>query len=113
MMKKILIASKHEGVRESFKLILADNFDLMLCENPTTCPKVLGNADISILFLDIDGLENSGLTIAQCLASYPNLKIITIADHKKEKNAQETVTLGAEGYVIKPLKQDQIFSLCK
>jgi DNA-binding NtrC family response regulator len=112
-MKKILIASNNEGVRESFKLILGEDFELILCGDPTKCPELLDHSDMRTIFLDIDGLENSTAIIEQCLKNQPKLKIITIADHKKEKSATETVATGAKGYVIKPLKQDEVLSFCR
>ena len=112
---KILICDDEEGVRESLKLILADNYDLILCDNHNQCLDCLkNNADIKLLFLDIKMPDIDGLkTLKYIQENYAELKTVIITGYSSVDTAAEAVKLGALAYIVKPFKTEEILNIAK
>lgn len=110
MSKKILIVDDEEGVRESLKLILGEQYDLILTEDGTQALDCLKNApDIGLVLMDIKMPKMNGLEVlAEMKKEYPKLSVILITGYKSVETAAEAVKLGACGYIVKPFKSDEI-----
>lgn len=110
--KKIMIIDDEEGVRESLKLILGDQYDLIVAENGEAALEILRNAkDVGVALMDIKMPRRDGLSILkQMHARHPRLKIIMVTGYKSVETAQEAVRLGASGYIVKPFKAEEILS---
>ena len=108
--QKILICDDEEGIRESLKLILEDDYELILTDGGEQCLDCLKNAkDIPMVLLDIKMPRNSGLEIlAEIKQNYPQIKVIIITGYKSVETAAEATRLGASGYIVKPFKSDEI-----
>jgi DNA-binding NtrC family response regulator len=115
MSKKILIADDEEGVRESLKLILGEQYDLILTEDGTQALDCLKNApDIGLVLMDIKMPKMNGLEVlAEMKKEYPKLNVILITGYKSVETAAEAVKLGACGYIVKPFKSDEILKAVK
>jgi DNA-binding NtrC family response regulator len=113
MSAKILICSLEEGIRESFKLILGDFHDMILCDSLEQCKDVLNHSEIKTLLLDIDKQQKIIDFIKDINSKHPSAKIIAIGKPIKEGQIQEIIENGATGFVLKPIKSDQILSFCK
>jgi len=113
--KKILVCDDEEGVRESLKLILGDDFNLILTESGEQCLDCIKNtADIGLVLMDIKMPQTSGLDVLkQIKETYPDLKVIIITGYKSVETATEAVRLGASGYIVKPFKSDEILATVK
>jgi len=112
MSKKILICDDEENVRESLKLILADHYDLILCDSHKQCLNCLENhKDIQLLLLDIKMPEINGLeTLAAIKEKYSNVQTVIITGYKSVEIATETVKHGACGYLTKPFKSEEVLT---
>ena len=110
MSKKILICDDEEGIRESLKLILADDYDLILTENGEQCLECLEKAkDVGLVLIDIKMPKVNGLdTLKQIKEKQPKLKVIVVTGYKSVETAAEAVKLGAADYIVKPFKSDEI-----
>ena len=113
-MSKILICAKEEGMRESWKLILEDIHELIVCTDIEQTMDVLQNApSIKTLILDMDEQEQLDKSISTLRSKNTKLKITVISNHKKEEQAKEIVRNGADGYIMKPLRSEEVLSICK
>jgi len=113
MSKKILICDDEEGIRESLKLILSDFYDLIVVENGDAAKDVLSQSrdDIGLMLLDIKMPRTNGLDILKDIKSlYNDLPIIIVTGYKSVDTAAEAVRLGANGYIVKPFKSDEILA---
>ncbi len=112
---KILICDDDEGVRESLKLILADYYDLILCDSHEQCLECLkNNKDIKLLFLDIKMPNIDGLkTLKSIQENYAGLKTVIITGYNSVDTATEAVKLGALAYIVKPFKAEKILNIAK
>ena len=110
--KKILIVINEENVREHLKTILSDHYDLIVTEQGDQALDILNySKGIKLIFMDVNASRNNGLeTIKKIQTKHPTIKVIILTDHRSVEIAQEAVRLGAKGYIVKPLKSDQILS---
>ncbi len=76
------------------------------------------NVEPDILFLDInmpieDGKENkSGLKVLSTLKSmYPDLFVIMISGDSTLENVKNSLSQGADGFIVKPYQKDKIKSI--
>ena len=113
--KRILICDDEEGIRESLKLILSDNYDLILTEDGEQCLNCIKNSkDIGLVLIDIKMPKLNGLEVLQQIKEQrPDLKVIVITGYKSVETATEAVRLGASGYIVKPFKSDEIIATVK
>ena len=110
---KVLIIDDEEGIRESLKLILSDFYDLIVVENGDAAKDVLSQSrdDIGLMLLDIKMPRTNGLDILKDIKSlYNDLPIIIVTGYKSVDTAAEAVRLGANGYIVKPFKSDEILA---
>ena len=101
--KKILICDDEEGVRESLKLILEDNYSLSFSATGNEALEKVKNESPDIVILDIKMPKMNGLeTLKEIKKTSPNTKVIIASGYKSTETAQEAIKLGASDYVVKP-----------
>jgi len=107
---RILICDDEEGIRESLKLILKDDYELAFCTNGQECLDcIIGDKDYDLLLLDIKMPKVNGLEILkQVKAKKPDLKIIVVTGYKSVETAQEALKAGASDYVVKPFESKEL-----
>ena len=110
MSKRILICDDEEGIRESLKLILSNDYDLVFTENGVQCLDYLQNSnDINLVLLDIKMPKVNGLDILQQIKDkYPNIPVIIVSGYQAFEISSEATRLGATGYIVKPFKKEEI-----
>jgi DNA-binding NtrC family response regulator len=108
--KKILICDDEEGIRESLKLILADNYNLIIAENGKQCLECLKNApDVGLVLLDIKMPKLNGLDVLKEInRTRPEINTILITGYRSVETASEAAQHGVKGYIIKPFKSAEI-----
>ncbi len=113
--KKILIVDDELGVRESLKLILGDQHNLILTEDGLQALDCIKNApDISLVLMDIKMPKINGLEVLEKMKELrPSLKIIMITGYKSVETVEEAVRLGACGYIVKPFKAEEVLKAVK
>ena len=112
MAKKFLICDDEEGVRESLKLVLENQYSLIITESGTQCLDCLAHAkDVAIVFLDIKMPQINGLDILKEIKQrHPHIKVIMITGYKSVETAGEAVRRGASGYITKPFKSEDVLA---
>ena len=112
---KILICDDEEGIRESLKLILGDQYNLITVDSGDMALEVLSHSkDIKLMLLDIKMPQTSGLDALQEIKKkFPQLKIIMVTGYKSVETAAEATRLGATGYIVKPFKSQEILETVK
>ena len=110
MSKKILICDDEEGIRESLKLILGDDYDLIVTESPEECLDIFKSTDdIGLVLLDIKMPKKSGLDVLKEIKEInPDMKTVIVTGYKSVETASEASKLGADGYVVKPFESAEI-----
>ena len=112
---KILICDDEEGIRESLKLILGDDYNLVTVDSGEMALKALSHSkDIKVMLLDIKMPKTSGLDVLQEIKKkFPYMKIIMVTGYNSVETAAEATRLGASGYIVKPFKSQEILETVK
>ena len=108
--KKILICDDEEGIRESYKLILGEQYDLIFACSGKECIEKLKDAqNISLVLMDIKMPKQNGLEATREVKRlYPHIKIIVVTGYSSAEIAQEAITAGASDYIVKPFESKEI-----
>ena len=112
---KILIIDDEEGIRESLKLILEDHYELVLTENSTQALEILGNdPSIALVLLDIKMPKVNGLDVLKMIKEKSSgIGVIMVTGYRSVETASEAIRLGANGYILKPFKSEEILETVK
>ncbi len=113
--KKILICDDEEGVRESLKVILENEYDLIITTSGEQCLECLKNsADVALVFLDIKMPLMGGIeALTEIKKNYPKLPVVMISGYRSSETAGEMTRLGARDYVVKPFHSTDILESIK
>ena len=111
MRKKILICDDDEIIRESLKLALSELYELVAVDSGEQALHALANApEIGVALVDIKMPELNGRNLLpQIKTKHPQLKIIAVTGYKSSETAQR----GADGYIGKPLRSQEILETVK
>jgi DNA-binding NtrC family response regulator len=115
----LLIVDDDPLIRDSLRLILADEFDIHLAEDRPQAIRLLRDmANPPQLALVDLGLpptphrpEEGFRLITELLAHAPDIRIITLSGQNEESNARHASTLGAIEFVAKPCGPETVRSL--
>lgn len=113
--KKILIVDDEEGIRESLKLILSDHYDLILTSDGSQALDILKNDNsIGLVLLDIKMPQVNGLDVLKAIKeAYPDKKVVMVTGYRSVETASEASKHGADGYIVKPFKSEEILETVK
>ncbi len=105
----VLICDDEEGIRESFKLILSDLYDLHIAENGLRAMEILKTLSPAAMLLDIKMPKLNGMeTLKQIKKLKPNLPVIIVTGYQSVELAQEALKNGAADYIPKPFDSKHI-----
>ena len=107
----VLVCDDEEGIRESFKLILEDNYNLSFAHNGLEALEMLKSFVPDAMLLDIKMPKLHGLEILKQIKKLrPSLPVIIVTGYQSVEMAQEALRLGASDYIPKPFESKQILS---
>ena len=105
----ILICDDEEGIRESFKLILSEEYDLKFAHNGTEALKTLKTLSPSLMLLDIKMPKVHGMEILREVKKMkPKLPVIIVTGYQSVEMAQEAIKNGAADYIPKPFESEKL-----
>ncbi len=108
-MKKILIIDDEKSVQESLKLVLSDDYSVLVASSGKEGLAILSESDIDIIFLDIILPDTDGLRILQDIRKInPEIPVIMLTAVSKVSTAVESMKIGAYDYLTKPFDVDEI-----
>ena len=110
----ILVVDDEESIRDSFALILQDEYDVIAVSTGEAALKKAVDHKIDLVFLDIrmpgmDGIE----TLERLKKIDPQIEVIMITAVNDVQKASETVKIGANNYIVKPFDVKEILSIAK
>ena len=105
----ILVCDDEEGIRESFKLILSDSYDLRFVNNGLQALDLLKTFSPDAMLLDIKMPKINGIEVLKQIKKLkPNLPVIIVTGYQSVETAQEAIRNGASDYIPKPFESRQI-----
>jgi CheY-like chemotaxis protein len=108
--KKILICDDEEGIRESFKLILNETYNLIFATDGLQALEILNKQqDIQLVLIDIKMPKVNGIEITKEIKLLsPHIKVIVVTGYESAEIAQEALAAGAEAYITKPFETNTV-----
>jgi two-component system response regulator AtoC len=110
----ILVVDDDQGVRESFRLILDDHYDVLDAADGRGALQILQRSPVDLVLLDIrmpgiDGLQ----LLAQIKALDEQLEVVLVTAVKTVRTAVEAMKLGAFDYLTKPFDEDDLLTVVR
>lgn len=111
MRKSILICDDEEGIRESLKLILEKDYDLLFATNGNEAIDVIKKEPANVVIMDIKMPRMDGIETMRKLKNIrPDVKILVTSGYKSVETAKEAINAGASDYIVKPFERAAILS---
>lgn len=108
----ILVVDDENGIRQSFKMVLKDRFNILLAENGKQAEELLTKNTVDLVLLDILLPDVNGLDLLDKFKALdPNLEIIMVTAVKEIQSAVRAIKLGAYEYIIKPFLVDDVVNI--
>jgi DNA-binding NtrC family response regulator len=109
-----LVIDDEQGVRESFRVILDGEFEVLEADEGAKGIEVLRSRRVDVVLLDVRMPGPPGPTfLPQILALDDRLAVIIVTAVKDLRTAVETIKGGAYDYVTKPFDVDEILALVR
>ncbi len=110
----ILVVDDDPGVRESFRLILDDDYDVVDVPDGAHALEVVRSSQVDLVLLDIrlpgmDGIE----VLERIKAIDEGVEVILVTAVKTVRTAVAAMKLGAFDYLTKPFEEDELLSLVR
>jgi DNA-binding NtrC family response regulator len=108
----ILVVDDENGIRQSFKMVLKDRFNVLLAENGKDAEELLTKNPVDLILLDILLPDVNGLDLLEKLKALdPNPEVIMVTAVKEIQSAVRAIKLGAYEYIIKPFLVDDVINI--
>jgi len=107
--KRIIICDDEEGVRESLKLILEDDYDLSFAATGSEAIEKVKKQPADLIVLDIKMPKMNGLeTLKHLRKVSPTTKVIIASGYRSVEAANEAMKCGASDYIVKPFESKEV-----
>jgi DNA-binding NtrC family response regulator len=108
----ILVVDDEAGIRQSFKMVLKDQFRVLLAEDGSTALNILTKTTVDLILLDIVLPDINGLDLLEKLKAIdPNAEVIMVTAVKEIQTAVRAIKLGAYEYIIKPFLVEDVINI--
>lgn len=109
---RILVIDDQAGPRESLRMILKDDFQVYLADNPMQGLKLVEECQPDVVFLDIKMPEMEGTEVLRRIKEIDSdVEVAMITAYAAVDSAQQAVRHGAIDYLIKPFGIDQVLEV--
>ena len=110
----VLVVDDDQGIRESFRLILEDHYDIADVPDGPSALDVVRTSAVDLVLLDIrlpgmDGIE----VLERIKAVDEGIEVILVTAVKTVRTAVAAMKLGAFDYLTKPFEEDELLSLSR
>jgi DNA-binding NtrC family response regulator len=110
----VLVVDDDPGVRESFRLILEDHYDVVDAPDGLGALEIVRASAVDLVLLDIrlpgmDGIE----VLERIKALDEGIEVILVTAVKTVRTAVAAMKLGAFDYLTKPFEEDELLSLSR
>ena len=108
----ILVVDDEHGVRESFNMVLKDEYNLLLAGTGQEAIDIFTINSVDMILLDICLPDSDGLELLEKFKEAdPKTEIIMVTAVNEVKTAVKAIKLGAYEYIIKPFIVDDILTV--
>src|SRR6266436_2938892 len=110
----VLVVDDDPGVRESFRLILEDYYDVVDVPDGPSALEVVRSAQVDLVLLDIRLPDMDGIEVLErTKAIDEGIEVILVTAVKTVRTAVAAMKLGAFDYLTKPFEEDELLQLIR
>src|SRR5437870_12913440 len=110
----ILVVDDDPGVRESFRLILEDHYEVLDAPDGPRALELVRSAQIDLVLLDIRLPDMDGIEVLERIKGIDEqIEVILVTAVKTVRTAVAAMKLGAFDYLTKPFEEDELLSLSR
>ncbi len=110
----ILVVDDDPGLRESFRLILEDEYEVVDAADGPTALGILRSIQVDLVLLDIRLPDMDGIEVLERIkAMDEGVEVILVTAVKTVRTAVAAMKLGAFDYLTKPFEEDELLSLIR
>ena len=110
----ILVVDDEYGIRESFNMVLKDEYHVLLAETGKEAIQIFTKTNVDLILLDILLPDIDGLDLLERLKSIdPHTEIIMVTAVKEIQTAVRAIKSGAYQYLIKPFVVEDVLNIIK
>ncbi|PLX72172.1 MAG: response regulator [Desulfuromonas sp.] len=118
MAKKILIAEDSQTMRSLIVSTISalGEYELVEAANGFEALRILPREKVDMVITDINMPDINGLELISFIKNNPNYKdtpLIIISTEGSEKDREKGLSLGADAYLVKPFKPEELQSLIR
>ena len=108
----VLVVDDERGVRQSFNMVLKDEFNVLLAKSGEEAVDIFSKNPVDLILLDIllpdiDGID----LLAKLKEMDPSIEIIMVTAVKAVQTAVKAIKIGAYEYIIKPFAVDEVMTV--
>jgi len=108
----ILVVDDENGVRQSFSMVLKDDYHVLLAANGEEAIAIFRKNRIDLILMDIRLPDTDGISLLRKLKEIePNTEIIMVTAVKEIQTAVKAIKMGAYEYVVKPFVVDDVLTI--
>ena len=109
---KIIIADDEAIIRMDLKEMLeAEGYEVIAeASDGEKAYELLMSLDPDLAILDINMPKMDGISVARKLKNQKQIPIVILTAYSQESMVEEAAKLGIFGYLIKPVREEQLFS---
>jgi len=108
----ILVVDDENGVRQSFNMVLKDQYNVLLAETGQEAMDIFRKNSVDLILLDILLTDINGLDLlSKLVETDPNTEIIMVTAVNEIQSAVKAIKLGAYEYIIKPFVVDDVLTV--
>ena len=110
----ILVVDDEKGVRQSFNMLLKDEYSVLLAGTGQESIEVFTKKPVDLVLLDILLPDTNGIELLQIFKETdPHVEIIMVTAVNETKTAVKAIKLGAYEYIVKPFDVNEVLTLIK
>jgi len=110
----ILVVDDELGVRESFRMVLKDKYNVLLAGTGKEALDIFTKNTIDLVLLDIRLPDTDGLNLLEKIKGLdPKVEIIMVTAVNEVQSAVKAIKLGAYEYIVKPFIVDEVLNIIK
>lgn len=110
----ILVVDDDAGLRESFRLILENQYDVLDAHDGPSALEMLRLRQADLVLLDIRLPEMDGIEVLERIKGIDEgLEVILVTAVKTVRTAVAAMKLGAFDYLTKPVDEDELLSIIR
>ena len=108
----ILVVDDEHGVRQSFDMVLSDDYEVLLAPTGKEAIDIFNKNSIDLILLDIRLPDIDGLDLLLKLKEIdPNNEVIMVTAVREIQSAVRAIKAGAYEYIIKPFEVDEVLTI--